>query len=139
MNQPSRWLKFQPDVNKPPSYPFSCTQCFLLQPFFGKWKRNIKSCIFAKLKFCGNWQIKKFNFVFFCLILLSLTKNSAKYQPKLFYKYYHTNNETPMAFLQKKSQIMICTFKMKYGFNCFERKHYSCWFKFRFLANTSVF
>ena len=140
MSQPYGWLKFLSNENKENNLThFILRQVFVVSAIFLKTEHKMQhtKLYICKHRFCGNWQVKSFNYIPFCSNMLSFTKEGYTIIANIIL-FVISYKKLPWIFLQKKSQIMICTFKMKYGFNCFERKHYSCWFKFRFFANTNL-
>ena len=92
----------------------------------------------CKHRFCGNWQVKSFNYIPFCSNMLSFTKEGYTIIANIIL-FVLSYKKLPWIFLQKKSQIMICTFNVKYGFPIVLNENYICWFIFRFFRKHKFF
>ena len=136
MSQPYGWLKLiLTKIKKIILLISYCAKFLLFQPFFEtEHKMQHTKLYICKLRFCGNWQLKTFNFIPFCSNMLSFTKEGYTIIANIIL-YVISYKNLPWIFLQKKSQIMICTFKVltwNMVFNCFE-------WKLQLLVQISIF
>ena len=126
------WSFFLTKIKKIISLISYCAKFLLFQPFFKtEHKMQHTKLYICKLRFCGNWQVKSFNYIPFCSNMLSFTKEGYTIIANIIL-FVISYKKLPWIFLQKKSQIMICTFNVKYGFNCFE-------WKLQLLVRISIF
>ena len=141
MSQPYGWLKFLSNENKENNLThFILRQVFVVSAIFLKTEHKMQhtKLYICKLKFCGNWQLKTFNFIPFCSNMLSFTKEGYTIIANIIL-FVISYKKLPWIFLQKKSQIMICTFNVKYGFQLFWMKTTAVGSYFDFFANTNFF
>ena len=140
MSQPYGWLKLiLTKIKKIILLISYCAKFLLFQPFFEtEHKMQHTKLYICKHRFRGNWQVKSFNYIPFCSNMLSFTKEGYTIIANIIL-FVISYKKLPWIFLQKKSQIMICTFNVKYGFQLFWMKTTAVGSYFDFFANTNFF